>query len=120
MFSTNKLEIKNLERTGHSRFGIASLFISIATVLGIFILLIIAGIIESSSPGGMDEESIEAMIIGLFVFGFIGLDLVAIGLGIAGIFQKSRQRVLAIIGTIIALATEIITISIVTIGLLTG
>ena len=109
-----------MERTGHSRFGIASLSISIAIALGIFILFIIAGIIESSSPRGMAEESILAMIIGLFLVVFVGLDLVAIGLGIAGIFQKSRQRGLAVIGTVIALATEIITISIVTIGLLTS
>ena len=109
-----------MERTGQSRFGIASLSISIASALGLFILFIIAGIIETSSPGGMDVESIEAMLIGLFLFGFVGLDLVALGLGIAGIFQKTRQRVLAILGTIIAFATEIITISIITIGLLTN
>ena len=109
-----------MERTGQSRFGIASLSISIASALGLFILFIIAGIIETSSAGGMDEDSIGALIIGLFLFGFVGLDLVAIGLGIAGIFQKTRQRVLAILGTIIAFATEIITISIVTVGLLTS
>ncbi len=109
-----------MERTGQSRLGIASLSISIVSALGLFILVIIAGIIESSSPGGMDEESIEAVIIGLFLFGFVGLDLVAIGLGIGGIFQKSRERILAIIGTVIAVATEIITISLVTIGLLTN
>ena len=109
-----------MERTGQSRFGIASLSISIASALGLFILFLIAGIIEASSPGGMNEESIEAMLIGLFLFGFVGLDLVAIGLGIAGIFQKTRQRVLAVLGTVIALATEIITISLMTIGLLTS
>ncbi len=110
----------NLERSGQSRLGIASLSISIASALGVLILLVIAGIIETSSPGGMDEESIGAFIIGLFLFVFLGLDLVAIGLGIAGIFQKSRKRILAVIGSVIALATEIITISIMTIGMLTN
>ena len=42
---------------------------------------------------------------GLFIFGFGFLDLLAIGLGIAGIFQKTRARVTAIIGTIISSAT---------------
>ncbi len=107
-----------MERTGQSKLGIASLSISIATALGLFILFAIAGIVESSSPGGMDEESIEAVIIGLFIFGFAGLDLLAIGLGIAGIFQKSRQRILAVIGTSIAVAIGIITISLMIIGLL--
>ncbi len=83
-------------------------------------LFVIAGIIETTSPGGIDEESIGALIIGLFLFGFVGLDLVAIGLGIAGIFQQTRKRILAVIGTVIALATEIITISIMTIGMLTN
>ena len=111
-------QLRNLERTGQSRLGIASLSISIISALAVFILMITAGIIDSSLPGGMDEESALAITLGLFLCAFMGLDLLAIGLGIAGIFQKSRQRVLAIIGTIIAVATEIILFSLMIIGFL--
>ena len=61
-----------------------------------------------------------AIIVGLFIFGFGFLDLLAIGLGIAGIFQKTRERITAIIGTIISSATLIITVSLISIGLAMG
>ena len=44
---------------------------------------------------------------GLFIFGFGFLDLLAMGFGIAGIFQNTRERITAIIGTIISSATLI-------------
>ena len=107
-----------MERQGHSKLGIASLAISIFTAIGIFILVLIAGVMESSDIGGIDEESAGAIILGLFIFGFSFLDLFALGLGIAGIFQKTRERITAIIGIIISSATLIITISIIGIGLI--
>ena len=109
-----------MERKGQSKLGIASLLISIITVIGLFIIFLIAGFIESNTYGGMDEESAGAIILGLLLFGFGFLDLLAIGLGIAGIFQKTRERITAIIGTIISSATLIITVSLVGIGLAMG
>ena len=75
---------------------------------------------ESNTYGGMDEESAGAIILGLLLFGFGFLDLLAIGLGIAGIFQKTRERITAIIGTIISSATLIVTVSIIGIGIVVG
>ena len=109
-----------MERQGQSKLGIASLAISIFTAVGIFILVLIAGLMGSNTIGGIDEESAGAIVLGLFIFGFGFLDLLAIGLGIAGIFQKTRARITAIIGTIISSATLIITISIIGIGLAMG
>ena len=104
-------------RQGQSKLGIASLLISIFTAIGLFILFLIAGVMESNTYGGIDEESAGAIIVGLLIFGFSFLDLLAIGLGIAGIFQKTRERITAIIGTIISSAILIITVSLVGIGL---
>tara|TARA_B100001093_G_C26152608_1_gene728107 strand:+ start:172 stop:498 length:327 start_codon:yes stop_codon:yes gene_type:complete len=106
-----------MERKGLSKLGLSSLIISIFSALGLFIAFIIAGYYESISTGGLDEESTEAILIGLFIFGFGFLDLIAMGLGIAGIFQKIRDRITAIIGTSISSATLIITISIIGIGM---
>ena len=106
-----------MERKGQSKLGIASLLISILTAIGIFICFLIAGVMESNTYGGMDEESAGAIILGLFIIGFGFLDLLAIGLGIGGIFQKTRERITAIIGTIISSAILIITVSLVGIGL---
>ena len=106
-----------MERQGHSKLGIASLLISIFTAIGLFVLFLIAGVMESNTYGGIDEESAGAIILGLFIFGFGFLDLLALGLGIAGIFQKTRDRITAIIGTIISSATLIITLSLIALGL---
>ncbi len=109
-----------MERQGQSKLGIASLLISIFTAIGLFIIFLIAGVMESNTYGGIDEESAGAIILGLFIFGFGFLDLLAIGLGIAGIFQTARERVTAIIGTIISSATLIITVSLIGIGFAMG
>ena len=109
-----------MERQGQSKLGIASLLISILTALGLFITILIAALMESNTYGGIDEESAGAIILGLLIFGFGFLDLLAIGLGIAGIFQKTRERITAIIGTIISSAVLIITVSLIGIGLAMG
>ena len=109
-----------MERQGQSKLGIASLLISILTVIGLFIIFLIAGVMESNTYGGIDEDSAGAIILGLFLFGFIFLDLLAIGLGLVGIFQKTRERITAIIGTIISSATLVITVSLIGIGLAIG
>ena len=109
-----------MERQGQSKLGIASLLISIFTAIGFFVVFLIAGVMESNTYGGIDEESAGAIILGLFIFAFGFLDLLAIGLGIAGIFQKTRARITAIFGTIISSATLIITLSLIGIGLAMG
>ena len=109
-----------MERQGQSNLGISALLISIFTAIGLFIVFLIAGVMESNTYGGIDEESTGAIILGLFIFGFGFLDLLAIGLGIAGIFQKTRERATAIIGTIISSATLIILLSLIGFGLAMG
>ena len=105
-----------MEREGQSKLGISSLLISIFVAIGLFVVVLIASVMESNTYGGIDEESALAIILGLFIFAFGLLDLLAIGLGIAGIFQNIRSRITAIIGTIISSATLIITISLIAIG----
>ena len=109
-----------MDRQDQSKLGIASLLISIFTAIGLFIVFLIAGVLESNTYGGIDEESAGAIILGLFIFGFGFLDILAIGLGIAGIFQKTKERITAIIGTIVSSATIIITVSLIGIGLAMG
>ncbi len=109
-----------MERKGQSKLGIASLLISILTAVGFLIVIAIAGAMEANTYGGIDEESAGAIILGLFIFGFGFLDLLAVGFGIAGIFQKTRERITAIIGIVISSATLIITLSLIGIGLAMG
>ncbi|MBN1298040.1 hypothetical protein JXA80_14775 [bacterium] len=89
----------------HSGLGITSLILSAIIAGGLFILIIVAGILETSTPGGIDEDSVSAMIIGLFVIMGGGMELIALILGLIGLFQKERKKLFAILGTIFSSLT---------------
>lgn len=101
----------------HSGLGIASFVLSIVSLVLIFGLLIVAGVLEATTPGGMDEESVEAIVVGLLLFAFIGTALIATGLGIAGLCQKQRKKIFAILGTIFSLVTVVSTVSLISFGM---
>jgi hypothetical protein len=108
-----------MEEQKHSGLGIASFITSIVSGILIFLLIVIAGAMEVSTPGGMDEKSAGAMMVGLF-FVFLGASLVALGLGIAGLLQKDRKKIFAILGTIFSAVTIVGMIFIVMLGLAMG
>ncbi|SDU32630.1 hypothetical protein [Halopseudomonas salegens] len=101
----------------HSGIGIASFITSIVSTLSLFILIIIAGVMEVSTPGGLDEDSLAAAVIGLLLFFFLGGALVAFGLGVGGLLQKERKKIFAILGTIFSAVALIITGFILFLGL---
>lgn len=102
----------------HSGLGISSFIISAATGVAMFVLIMLAGVLETTTAGGMDEESVAAVLIGLFMFGFLFIDLLAVGLGIAGLFQKGRKKIFAILGVVIAVATILMTLLLLVVGLI--
>jgi hypothetical protein len=83
----------------HSGFGIASFILSIVTGILVFLAVITAGVMEASTPGGINEESIGAIVLGLVLIALFILDLTALGLGIGGLVQKDRKKVFAVLGT---------------------
>lgn len=102
----------------HSGLGIASFIIG--TIIGVlmFLLFVVAGVMETSTPGGMDEESAGAMLVGLFLMAFLALDMLAIGLGIAGLFQAHRKKVFAVLGVVFGAFTIVATLLLVVLGLM--
>ncbi|MCG9748088.1 hypothetical protein [Shewanella sp. Isolate8] len=100
----------------HSGLGIAAFILSILSTLLIFALVTIAGILEATTPGGMDETSPEAIIVGMLIFAFIGLALVGLGLGIGGLVQKQRKKIFAILGTIFSSVTIMATLALIAYG----
>ncbi|MDR1614382.1 MAG: hypothetical protein LBS26_02305 [Campylobacteraceae bacterium] len=106
-----------MEERKHSGLGIASFIMSILSIICIFTLLVVAGTIEVSTPGGMDENSVEAVIIGACYFLFVGFSIIGIGLGIAGLFSKERKKLFAILGLIFSSAILFISITVMVIGL---
>jgi hypothetical protein len=89
----------------HSGLGIASFITSVVASISLVLLVVIAGALEVSAPGWIDEESVAAMVLGLFIFALLVVDIVALGLGIAGLIQKNRKKLFAILGTVFAAAT---------------
>jgi hypothetical protein len=82
----------------HSGLGVASFILSIAVGVFDFLVVALAGLMEASSPGGMDEESVIAILIGLFILGALAANLAGMGLGIAGMVQRDRKKVFSVLG----------------------
>lgn len=101
----------------HSGLGIASFVLAISVLVLTFVLVVIAGVMEASTPGGMDEESPELIVVGLAIIGMVVLNVVAFGLGIGGMFQKDRKKLYAVLGMSFATLTVIGTIALILFGL---
>ncbi len=106
-----------MEELKHSGLGITSFITSLVSGVLLFILFAVAGVLQASTPGGMNEESASAVLIGLFLFAFLFVALVALGLGIAGLLQKDRKKVFAVLGTIFSGVTIVGTLFVMMIGL---
>ncbi len=100
----------------HSGMGIASFIISIVGSVSMFVLFVLAGVMATSRPGGMDESSAQAVVLGLLIIGMLFVNLVALGLGMAGLFQKERKKVFVILGTIFSGITVVLTVVLLIIG----
>jgi hypothetical protein len=82
----------------HSGFGIASFIISIVGGLAAFALIAAAGYMEASSPDGIDEESPVVVLLGLAMIGDIGLHVLGVALGLAGLVHPCRSKIFSVLG----------------------
>jgi len=90
------------ESPKHSGLGLTAFILSLVTAVAPAGLFGLAGILESATPGGMDEESPAAITIGLLLILSLASCVVGFALGIAGLFQENRVKSFAILGTIIS------------------
>lgn len=101
-----------------SGLGIASFGIAIFAGVTAFALLVGAGMMEASNPGAVDEESPIAIVVGLGIFGVVGLSMLGIGLGVAGVLQPNRARAFGIIGLLFNIFVILGLIGIVVLGVM--
>lgn len=106
-----------MEPPKNSGLGIASFITSVVSGVLIFVTIVVAGVLQVTTPGGVDENSAANIIIGLFIIGFLFAALVAIGLGIGGLFQKERKKIFSILGIIFSSVTLLCTVFVIIIGL---
>ncbi|MFN4162482.1 MAG: hypothetical protein ACK4FW_11015 [Stenotrophomonas sp.] len=64
----------------HSGLGIASFILSLGGGGLLFLLIVVAGYAEMSTPGGLDESAPSTMLLGLAILGAGVLEVVAVGL----------------------------------------
>jgi hypothetical protein len=107
-----------LEAKKHSGIGIASFVISLGAALAIFLVFVIAGIMQSTTPGGMNEKSAGTIIVGFSIVGLLFVNLVAIGLGLGGLVKKGNKKIFAVLGTVISSGVMLITIILIAIGIM--
>lgn len=104
----------------HSGFGIASFIITLATGAWVFVLIVIAGVLETTTPGGVDENSPLVILLGLAMFGGLFVDLMGITFGIIGLFQSDQKKLFAILGVIFGFLVIVGFLFVLLIGLLAG
>lgn len=109
---------RHMAEPKHSGLGIASFAISVLSGILIFVMFVVAGVMESSTPGGMDEESPAAIMLGLSLFAFVFLSLLAFVLGIAGLFQSNRKKVFAVLGLVFSGMVIFGTVGLILVGLM--
>lgn len=88
-------------RLPHSGLGIASFGLSLFCGVAAFVTVAIAGVIDASTPGGMQEDSAAAIIVGLGMIAVFGLVVVGGGIGAVALFQSDRNRLFAILGVVV-------------------
>jgi hypothetical protein len=101
----------------HSGLGIASFAIGLS--VGVFecAIVVVAGIIEVSTPGGIDEDSPATMLLGLAILAGLGIALCGVGLGIAGLLQR-RNKLFAALGVVIGLLVVLGVAGLIVVGLM--
>lgn len=104
----------------HSGLGIASFIVSLVAGALMLLLIGIAAMMEVSQPGGLDENSPAAIMLGLLLIVIFMTQLVALGLGIGGLVQTGSKKVFAALGTIFAAATFLGGLLLVLVGLVFG
>ncbi|MBM4128247.1 MAG: hypothetical protein FJ247_13080 [Nitrospira sp.] len=91
-----------MESQKHSGLGIASVITSIVSGILAFLVIAIAGVVEASAPGRLDEESFGVAVLGILLLASLGGNALALGLGIGGLVQKEKNKILAILGTVLS------------------
>lgn len=101
----------------HSGIGIASFIISIVVTIETFITFLLSGVLAVITPGGLNQDSASAVIIGFVIIFFLIISVVGIGLGIGGMLQKKSNKIFSLLGLIFNLLLVIGTLLVISSGL---
>jgi hypothetical protein len=91
----------------HSGLGIASFILSLLVGLLMFVAIGVVAVMATINQQDVADDSVEAIMLGMIIFGLLFVDFIALVLGIAGLCQTNRQRLFAGLGTFFSLAIVI-------------
>lgn len=100
MSNGENISVQSPAPVKHAGLGIASFIISLIIGLAEFVLVIIAGVMQATTPGGINETAPVAIFLGMLLIGGIVVCLIGLGLGIAGVLQKDRKKIFGVLGLI--------------------
>ena len=103
-----------MKKLKHSGLGIVSLIASIVSII-IFVFMFVIGLMEAALDGHAQTGAylpVSAYLPVLFITASV-----ALGCGIAGLFQKERLKKTAVIGTVLSAGAIIMNIGIMIIGM---
>ena len=92
----------------HSQLGIASFIISLLAAAALCATLVFALLLPNFLDTGVRSTGLINSMVGIVYCGFVLLDFVGIGLGIAGMLEKNRKPVFAILGIVFSSATVLV------------
>jgi len=118
MSSSMISNVEDLEQK-HSRFGIASFILSLVAGLAMCGALVFV-ILLPGFDTGTQSTHLFTLVVGLVFCGFFLVDFVAIGLGIAGLFERNRKKVFAILGIVFSSATVLVLAGLFILGTVNG
>ena len=113
---TNEPSMNAETEKKHSGIGIGSFVISIAVGILMVALLIIATFLNAQRVQG-DRQYPGQMVVGLVAIALLGVDVIAVGLGIAAVCQSRKKRLFGILGLVFSSATLVGTIGLIIVGL---
>jgi hypothetical protein len=93
-----------------SGLGIASFVISLLATGALIAVFVFAEAIQLSTPGGILQKPMDAMLVDLATIGAVLLETVALLLGLIALFQRDRRKTFAAVGTILSTLTIALTV----------
>ena len=112
--NTNQPGKAQLDTVKQSGLGVASFVISLAVGLLMICTLLAAGYLHADHQTGNYQGQ---KIVGLVIIVLLITDILAIGLGIAALFQAGRKRLLGILGLVFSTTTVISVIALMVLGI---
>ncbi|MBA4029955.1 MAG: hypothetical protein C0478_03535 [Planctomyces sp.] len=101
----------------HSIFGVISFLMGLGCGAVILACVGYSTYLEMTTPGGIDEEAPEVILIGLAMLGFMGLSILGGAIGLVGLFESERNKLFAILGTLTCAAVFLAPLALIIIGL---